>query len=957
MQQPDLDYRYIVGIDLGTTNSAVAYVDLTAEDGGDSRRSIEHFAIPQLIDQAQIGLRSVLPSFLYLPGEHELPAGSSALPWDPNRRSIVGEYARTQGARVPARLVSSAKSWLSHGGVDRTAPILPWGSDEEVDKVSPVAAATAYLRHLVEAWNEQMAGGQPHSEDHEEAAALAAQLVILTVPASFDEVARELTVEAARQAGIRRAILLEEPLAAFYAWLSANESTWEQQMADGQLVLVCDVGGGTSDFSILAVQEGQEGLRINRLAVGDHILLGGDNMDYTLGHMVETRLLGTPGKLDTRRRHQLVHQCRQAKEKLFVSDADEEVEITLMGSGSQLIGGTLKTALTRNEVEQIIVDGFFPAIAADDAGTTERRAGLTEFGLPFEQDPSITRHLLRFWQHSESVVASEVDRKVPIPDFVLFNGGTLASRSIRRRVLGSVRKWFAAQAETDWSPTELANSKPEAAVALGAAYYGLVRLGMGVRVGSGSPRAYYVAVDSAATEKEAEAGGRRAVCLIPRGTEEGYEMQLKAPGFEALANQPVAFQVLASSTRLGDRLGDIVQLGVEEVNRLPPIRTVLRFGKRDIATSLPVQLGVRLTEIGTLDLGCYSQTSDHRWQLQFDVRRGGEPDSESIPLQETVDDALVEALNEKVTRTFVEGLDAPETLRKRLESTVGMLKEAWPTALIRRLADTLIDAAAGRKRTAEHEARWLNLLGFCMRPGFGDPVDEWRMKRLWKFYFEGLAYPRQAQNRTEWWIMWRRLAGGMKAGQQIELYQQVRPYLYADTRRRKKASPMFPKSISSGEALEIWMALANFEWLPADVKRELGNRMLDNLADQRLSGRNLWALSRFGARRTIYGPLDRLVDGKQAAFWVNKVLAMQPPINDATAHALVLMARSGGDREMDVDDKSRASVESWLQQLHESASHIKRLRDPGAPLRGSDREQIFGEALPSGLVLTAPETE
>ena len=931
----EIEYRYIIGIDLGTTNSAVAYVDMAAAEDNATRRSIERLSIPQLIDRAEMDALPVLPSFLYLPGEHDLPPGSAALPWAADRTYIVGEYARTQGARIPGRLVASAKSWLSHGGVDRTARILPWSAEEDVEKVSPVDASARYLLHIAEGWNQQMAGGQPTAAAHDPSVAFADQLII----------------EAAKRAGIQRAILLEEPMAAFYAWLSANESTWAQRMDDKQLVLICDVGGGTSDFSILAVQEGRDGLRFNRLAVGDHILLGGDNMDYALGRMIEQRLFGQAGKLETQRWAQLVYQCRQAKETLFGPYSGTHVEITLLGSGSQLIGGVRTAELSRDEMERVIVDGFFPEVALDHAAAERRRTALTEFGLPFEQDPRITSHLARFWRHFEELVAAEVGRSVPWPDFVLFNGGTLAPRSIRKRILDSVRSWFAPRAGEDWAPIELTNAHPDAAVALGAAYYGLVRLGMGVRVGSGSPRSYYVAVDGVAENSADRSSVQTAVCLVPRGTEEGYEVRLDTPSFEALANQPVAFQILASSTRVGDQLGDIVQLDVNEVNLLPPIRTVLRFGKRDIATTLPVQLGVRLTEIGTLDLGCTSQLSDHRWQLQFDVRQGGELDSDDAGLQETIDDALVDALNAQILQTFQDGEAAPESLRKRLETMVGMAKEAWPTALIRRLADTLLDAAAGRKRTAEHEARWLNLLGYCMRPGFGAPVDEWRMKRIWKLYFEGLSFPRHAQCRTEWWIMWRRVAGGMKAGQQIELYQQVRPYLYADVRRRKKASAMFPKNISSGEVVEIWMALANFEWLAAEVKAELGDQVLRNLAAGQMTSRDLWALSRFGARQTIYGPLDRLVDGAQAAIWVNKLLQMQPAADAALAHALVLMARLTGDRLLDVDEKTRARVAAWLADLPAAQEHLDRLARAEVKLQGAERDRVFGETLPSGLVL------
>ncbi len=424
----DLDQRYIIGIDLGTTNSAVAYVDLAEDESGASKRRIRHFGVPQLVGLGEVAARGVLPSFLYLPGEHDLPEDGAALPWDDDRDYVVGEFAREQGARVPGRLVSSAKSWLSHAGVDRTAQILPWGAKEEVGKVSPVTASMRYLQHMREAWNAEMAGSDGEDLFEE-------QIIILTVPASFDEVARELTVAAAQEAGLTRVILLEEPLAAFYAWLSTHEQDWQGIMADRQIILVCDVGGGTTDFSILGISEGRSGLRFDRLAVGDHLMLGGDNMDLLLARLMEQKLMGQPGKLDTARWHQLVHQCRQAKEQLLSRRGDvDEVRITLMGGGGSLIGGTLSDVLTQDEIEQVIVEGFFPNVPADARPDQARRSGLTELGLPYVQDPAITRHLAAFWQRFTPFLTGETGRDALYPDFILFNGGALTPAALRDRV-------------------------------------------------------------------------------------------------------------------------------------------------------------------------------------------------------------------------------------------------------------------------------------------------------------------------------------------------------------------------------------------------------------------------------------------------------------------------------------------------------------------------------------------
>ncbi len=937
----DFDHRYVIGIDLGTTNSAVAYVDLTKPPPAPANRPIEFFEIPQLIARAETADRPVLPSFLYLPGAYDLSKGSTVLPWEAERSYAVGEFAREQGARVPGRLVASAKSWLCHAGVDRTANILPWGASDEVPRVSPVEASTRYLLHIREAWDAQMAMGRESYGFNE-------QLIILTVPASFDEVARELTITAAQQAGIARAILVEEPLAAFYAWLSVHEEDWQEQMQDGQLILVCDVGGGTTDFSIVGIREGEKGLRFNRLAVGDHLMLGGDNMDLTLGRHVEMKLLGQPGKLDAQRWPQLVHQCRKAKETLLSNPDAPSVDVTVIGSAGKLIGGTLKDSLTQDEVQQLIIDGFFPDVTLDASPGDVPRRGLTELGLPYVHDPAITRHLAAFWQRFATYLHQETGREVIYPDFLLFNGGVLIPASLRSRLQDIVASWFQDKAGKTWKPVELDNPRPDLSVAIGAAYYGMVRLGKGVRVGSGSARTYYVGVDAA----EQEAGTTHTgVCLVPRGTEEGFEVQLDAPDFEALTNQPVAFQVYTSSTRLGDGLGEVVQLDPEEITVLPPIRTVLRYGKKEEARRLPVNLAVRLTEIGTLELWCQSQQTHHRWQLQFDVRQAVEVQVVS----ETIEQALIDEAQEEIRKTFKGGpqhhAHPPERLRKKLEALLDRPKNDWPTSLIRQLADTLLDVIQGRRLTDKHEARWLNLLGFCLRPGFGDPVDEWRMKQVWKLQHDGLAFPRQDQCRDEWWVFWRRVAGGLTAGQQQQIYQQVQPYFLSGKMQRKKPSRMFPKRLGAREELEIWMALANFERLPAKTKTEIGRFLLKKLKTTKPRAQELWALSRLGARHAIYGPLDRLIPSTETTAWLDTLLTLKLERTERVAHALVHLARLTGDRARDLPEASRGKVAGWLDGAPFATRYQELLTNPKSALRKEEQAWMFGESLPAGLVL------
>ena len=941
----DLDFSYIIGIDLGTTNSAVAYVDLTSESSR-KQRKIQFFEPPQVVAPAEVGPRSILPSFLYLPGKYDLPEGSFALPWDARREYIVGEFAREQGAKVPGRLIASAKSWLSHSGVDRRAPILPWGADGDIPKVSPIDASMRYLQHLRESWDFQMRRGLEERQFDQ-------QLIVLTVPASFDEVARELTVTAARQAGIPRVILIEEPLAAFYAWLSKNEAAWQQQMRDGQLVLVCDVGGGTTDFSIIGIKEGEKGLRFNRLAVGEHLMLGGDNMDLALGRYLETQIMGEPGKLDARRWRQLVYQCRKAKETLLgAPETLSKMDITIIGQAASLIAGTLKGSLSQAEIRQLIFEGFFPEVTLDDAPET-KRSGLTEFGLPYEQDPAITRHAAAFWKRFENLMRQETGRETIFPDFILFNGGALTPQSVRRHLTAIITKWFSNIAGGDWQPQELPNPRPELAVAIGAAYYGMVRLGEGVRVGSGSPRAYFVAVETAAASAEPET--QRAVCLIPRGTEEGVEIHLDQLNFQALANQPAAFRLFTSSTRVGDQLGDIVQLDAAEMTVLPPIRTALRFGKKDDARQIPVNLAVRLTEIGTLELFCESKSTKHRWQLQFDVRQDADISGDAQSVGETVDQELIDAAQRRIRATFSGGKAGesihPEQLTKALEETLALKKEKWPTPLIRKFADTLLNISDGRSLSAAHEARWLNLCGFCLRPGFGDPLDEWRMKQIWKLHFEKIKFPNSAQCRAEWWTFWRRAAGGLTPGKQLQIFQQILPTLQAANAGGKGKKKKTVQRINPHEALEIWMALANFERLEPKNKVALGRLLLKKIHPERPDSRELWAISRFGARQPFYGTLDRLIPADEAAKWVEKLLQLRVQQPELLANTLIQIARYTGDRTRDIPETLRKRVAEKLTPLPNREKLKARLMNPREKMAQAEQDWLFGESLPAGLVL------
>jgi molecular chaperone DnaK (HSP70) len=582
--------RYVVGIDLGTTNSILAFAPVDA-----AADAIDVVPIPQIIQPAQVEARPLLPSFLYLAGSDE--HGALDVPWAPGRDFAVGAYARDRGAEVPARLVSSAKSWLCQPGIDRTAPILPWGAEDERRKISPVAASAAYLTHLRDAWD-----AAPRGADG--GARLEAQEIYLTVPASFDAAARELTVRAAAEAGLEGAVLLEEPQAACYAWIAAAGDAWRRQVRVGDLLLVCDVGGGTTDLSLIAVTEEDGELALRRVAVGDHILLGGDNMDLALAYGVRERLAAKGTPLDAWQLRALIHACRSAKEALLAAGAPERVPIAILGRARRVVGGALKVELTRAEVERVLVDGFFPALGADARPARARRTGLQEIGLPYAADARITAHLAAFLDRH---------RDAGRPTAVLFNGGVMKADAVRTRVLEVLRAWLGADVRA------LAGIDLDQAVARGAAYYGLARRGRGIRIRGGAARAYYLGIETAMPAVPGVAPPLKAVCVVARGMEEGSEADLPGQEFGLVVGEPAEFRMFGSSTREGDPLGAVLDGWDGELEELAPLVTTLPWPEHE-GTLVPVRLHVHLTEIGTLELWCVARDGERRWQLEFGIR-------------------------------------------------------------------------------------------------------------------------------------------------------------------------------------------------------------------------------------------------------------------------------------------------------------------------------------------------
>src|SRR5271165_1946656 len=606
-----LDSQFIVGIDLGTTNSAIAHSSIsTAEDGG----GIELENIPQLVNPNEVADRTLLPSSLYIPGEVDFPKGSLKLPWDAEPKYVVGELARKRGAESPLRLVASAKSWLSYAASNRTAPILPWQAPEEVSKISPVEASSQYLRYLRTVWDSN------HPEHP-----LSEQDVLLTVPASFDEEARELTLRAAEQAGLQRVTLLEEPQAAFYAWLEAQGDKWRKRIKVGDLILVCDVGGGTTDFSLITVSEENGDLALKRVAVGDHILLGGDNMDLALARLLQQRLQDGGHQIDTHHLLGLWHQSRLAKEFLFENPQKQKHDITLLGKGRKLVGGTIKTELLREDVDRVLLEGFFPKVQSDEVPLRQRRIGFQELGLPYAADAAVTKHLARFLsqqvQNSPEVANIRRGRNgLACPTHVLFNGGVMKAAALRSRLLEVLNHWLAEEGFEVLEAAQVLDSPDlDHAVARGAAYYGRARRGQGVRIRSGASRTYYIGIESAMPAVPGMEAPLKALCVVPFGMEEGTEAKVPSREFGLVVAEPAEFRFLSSTVRKQDNVGDLLENWGTGIEELSPLEVTLNVDGAQGAV-LPVRLESRVTEIGTLELWCVSRDSKQRWKLELNIR-------------------------------------------------------------------------------------------------------------------------------------------------------------------------------------------------------------------------------------------------------------------------------------------------------------------------------------------------
>ena len=608
-----MNARFSLGIDLGTSNSAIAVADL---ESGETRI----IKIAQVLGPNQLGEMPTLPSAIYIPHHEEFPEGSFPLPWnDAGERVIVGQFARDRGALVPDRLVTSAKSWLSNAHIDPKQRTLPWRSDIAEDKLSPLECSRCYLVYLRQAFlHAERAQGMDRD--------LSTGQIVVTVPASFDEVARGLTAEAAKAAGLGDVTLLEEPQAAFYAWTAQAGRIWRNLVDDGDIVLVCDIGGGTADFSLIAVSDVEGRLELERVSVGDHILLGGDNMDLALAYALQAKLEAAGKPLDSWQFLALVHVASRAKTILFEDDTLAQAPIAVPSRGSSLLARTVSTTLDRETLEQVVLDGFFARTNIGDLPSESRKAGLQEFGLPYASDPVISKHLARFLRQSlQNVKASEklaalvgasASTEVLIPTAVLFNGGVFNATPIRARVLDILASWNGGR-----PVRELEGFEPDLAVARGGAIYGRHRAtGKGIRIKAGAARSYYIGLETSMPAIPGYKPPLKALCVVPQGMQEGTELLIEGREFGLVTGRTAEFRFFSSSVRSGDTPGQILADAERNLEDAGLLEVEIPALEVPVGQVVPVRVNPIVTELGILELWMRHTNSDQRWKVEFQVR-------------------------------------------------------------------------------------------------------------------------------------------------------------------------------------------------------------------------------------------------------------------------------------------------------------------------------------------------
>ena len=932
--------RFLVGIDLGTTNTVVAYIDLSQKQTQEDEIKPKIFDIEQLVAPGEVARKPLLPSFRYHPAEGELAPQDMQLPWSTSPlpgelpQLVIGEWARELGSKVEGRLISSAKSWLSHPQVDRNAAILPWATAEGISKVSPILASASYLNHVRQAWNFE------HPNDP-----LETQELVVTVPASFDEAARALTVGAANLAGLNKILLLEEPQAVCYDWYAENKHRASELLKNVKLLLVCDVGGGTTDLSLIRVDiDNNEELKLTRIGVGDHLMLGGDNVDLALAHIAEKRIVQNGKPLNAASLSQLIQQTRQAKELLLSDHAPNTAKVTVLGSGARLIGGTRSCELNRDEVRDIALDGFFPCTSFNEL-PNKRRSAIVEFGLPYAADPAdpaVSKHIAEFLKRHEvacrdALQLTEEKNQAAVPDAVLFNGGVFNSPSLNERALTVFKQW------RQQPVTELDNTHPNLSVAYGAVAYGLARHGDQFKIGGGTARSYFLLLDDNEQEK-------RGVCLMPKGTDEGQEVHLDGRKFALRLGQPVRFHLVSSSDDTKLEAGQLCDIDLEHMILLPPLIAVLETEHKQ-KNEVEVELVSSLTEVGTLKIECVSLTTDtQRWDVEFQIRKdlsAQQQEKTNIPAASLP--ARFEEAKEKIQSVYGQARKefdpkAVNKLRNELEKLLGK-REHWDIPLLRALFDIFMENQKRRRRSNAHERVWYNLTGYALRPGFGYPLDDWRIQQIWPLYQLGLQFDKENQSWSHWWTCWRRAAGGLNQAQQQQIFESIAPYINPATARNLRSTA--DKNKSYEDMLRLVAAL---EKLSVATKTEIAQWLLKRLEKASESQTCWWALGRVATRVPFHGSAHNVLPKETVQSWLPQLLKANWKNNLNLAFAAVMLARMSGDRTRDLDEAHRNVIIEKLNAIKAPAIWIEMVAEV-KQLDEAETKRIFGETLPVGLKL------
>jgi len=929
--------RYLVGIDLGTTNTVVSYCenshDLTSEP-------INLFKIDQLVGPGEVARRPLLPSFRYHPAKDQVSSSDMSLPWNDTLVSgdihtvIIGEWARELGVQVEGRQVSSAKSWLSHTKVDREEAILPWATTGDTEKISPLIASASYLNHIRQSWNY-----------HNPLNTLESQEVVVTVPASFDETARKLTIKAAKLAGLNHVFLLEEPQAVCYDWYSRNVEHIKQHVAEIPLILIADIGGGTTDLSLIHISSDSQGLKLDRIGVGEHLMLGGDNIDLALARLVEQRLNHT-NRLSAAKLTKLVQQTRKAKECLLSPNAPESAKITLLGSGSKLIGGSKSIPLTKEETLSMVFDGFFPITEHDDLPIQKRNA-VVEFGLPYVADAAVSRHIAAFLNQHRDISARALGQhnNNGIPVALLLNGGVFNSALVQTQMLEIMNHW------SHQSVTLLKNPHPDLAVAFGAVAYLKARRGAQLKIGGGSARSYFLHLQ--------ENKNSKALCLLAKGTEEGQEVRVTSRRFALTLDEPVRFNLLSTTAEHLNQTvviqnGLLTDIDTDSLKPLPPYITALNSDNlTNISCSenqknrVEVYLATQLTPIGTLQLECVNTENDHlRWSLEFEVRK---TQSDEEDIQSKLPARFQEAA-EQVSKLFSGNKNSSDeysikTLNKELEKMLGK-KEGWDLHTSRRLFDAFSQGRKRRRRSELHERNWLTFAGYCLRPGFGDATDPWRMDQIWPLYSQKIQFPTN-QTWNNWWNFWRRVSGGLNQEQQEIVLSDIAKYLHPGSSKSDKLSE--ETKIKGYESMV--KLSASLEHLEIEDKTLLATWFMNKaLRHNTFVQAHWWAVGRLCSRTSLYGSLHKLIPREQIEQWIPNLLDVDWKNEPMAAFACVMMSRKTGDRLRDVSDTSRQKIRKKLQKSKVPHSWITLIEET-VELDDNDSKKAYGESLPNGLML------